>query len=157
ARRCRCVVLLKGKHTVVTDGDSVYINTSGNPALATAGSGDVLTGVIGALMARGMNALDAASLGAYAHGAAADRWAEKRGPSGLLARELADLVAGAMYELSNPEAKAARDAAQGGASATASSSAAGVLADEPGDDLEAAPTSPPPGSHPEPMTDPFAP
>ncbi|MEM7682477.1 MAG: NAD(P)H-hydrate dehydratase [Planctomycetota bacterium] len=156
ARRCRCVVLLKGKHSVATNGDAVYINTSGNAALATAGTGDVLTGVIAALMARGMSAMDAASLGAYAHGSAADRWAEKRGPSGLLARELADLVAGALYERTQADSADGRSAQGRGNSGTSKSAGAGLPA-EPGDDLEAAPTAPPAGSHPEPMTDPFAP
>jgi NAD(P)H-hydrate epimerase len=83
-------VLLKGRHTVVTDGERVYINQTGNPALATAGSGDVLTGLIAALCAQGTPAFDAAVLGAYLHGLAADRWAQRHGRSGLRAQDLAD-------------------------------------------------------------------
>ena len=83
------VVLLKGHGTVVSDGASVYTNTTGNPALATAGSGDVLTGVVAALMAQGMDAFDAACLGAHVHGLAADHWAQRHGRAGLSALELA--------------------------------------------------------------------
>jgi NAD(P)H-hydrate epimerase len=90
ARAHHGVVLLKGRHTVVTDGERVYINQTGNPALATAGSGDVLTGLIAALCAQGTPAFDAAVLGAYLHGLAADRWAQRHGRSGLRAQDLAD-------------------------------------------------------------------
>lgn len=90
ARAHRGVVLLKGRHTVVTDGERMYINQTGNPALATAGSGDVLTGLIAALCAQGAPTFDAAVLGAYLHGLAADRWAQRHGRSGLRAMDLAD-------------------------------------------------------------------
>jgi ADP-dependent NAD(P)H-hydrate dehydratase len=90
------VVLLKGRHTVVSDGRRTYINTTGNPALATAGSGDVLTGLIAALLAQGMGAFDAAAWGAHLHGHVADRWAQRHGPSGLHAMELADALPDAL-------------------------------------------------------------
>jgi hydroxyethylthiazole kinase-like uncharacterized protein yjeF len=65
------VTLLKGSRTIVATPDGVArINTTGGPVLATAGSGDVLTGVIGALLARGLDPVDAASSGAYLHGLA---------------------------------------------------------------------------------------
>ena len=65
------MTLLKGSRTVVsTPGGIVRINPTGGPVLATAGSGDVLTGVIGGLLARGLDPLDAASAGAYVHGLA---------------------------------------------------------------------------------------
>ncbi len=83
-------VLLKGRHTVVTDGTRLYINQTGNPALATAGSGDILTGLIAALLAQGMKAFDAAVLGAHLHGLAADQWSKHHGPRGLRAQDLAD-------------------------------------------------------------------
>jgi len=83
------VVVLKGKGTIVSDGARLYTNDTGNPALATAGSGDVLTGVIAALMAQGMAAFDAAALGVHAHGKAADGWADAHGRSGLTAMDLA--------------------------------------------------------------------
>jgi len=82
------IVVLKGPGTLVTDGRRLYRNASGGPALATGGSGDVLSGVIGALLASGLDAFDAACAGAHAHGAAADLVAGKR-DRGLLASELA--------------------------------------------------------------------
>jgi NAD(P)H-hydrate epimerase len=92
ARAHRAIVVLKGHRTVVTDGTQLFTNTTGNPALATAGSGDVLTGLIAALIAQGMPACAAAVLGVYLHGLAADLWAADRGPSGLTARDLTTLL-----------------------------------------------------------------
>jgi NAD(P)H-hydrate epimerase len=89
ARAHHAVVVLKGAATVISDGERCRVNRTGNPALATAGSGDVLTGLIAALLAQGMTPFDAASLGAHLHGLAADRWAQQHGPSGLTARDLA--------------------------------------------------------------------
>jgi len=86
------VVVLKGQHTVVCDGQRVHVNQTGNPALATAGSGDVLTGIIAALMAQGMDAFDAAVLGVHVHGKTADLWAQEHGPAGLTAMDLAALL-----------------------------------------------------------------
>ena len=96
ARAYHAVVVLKGRHTVVSNGQRIYINTTGNPALSTAGTGDVLTGLIAGLIAQHMSPLDAAVLGAYLHGLAADRWLHRRGPTGLTARDLADLLPTAM-------------------------------------------------------------
>ncbi|MEM9416491.1 MAG: ADP/ATP-dependent (S)-NAD(P)H-hydrate dehydratase [Planctomycetota bacterium] len=90
AKTLNAVVLLKGQHTVVSDGQRYAINTTGNPALATAGSGDVLTGLIAALLAQGMSAFDAARLAAHVHGVAADHWAGRHGRAGMRAVELAD-------------------------------------------------------------------
>lgn len=96
ARAHQAVVVLKGRRTVVTDGKKLYVNTTGNPALATAGTGDVLTGIIASLIAQGMNRFDAAVLGVRAHGRAADQWSAAHGRRGLLARHLADLVPAAL-------------------------------------------------------------
>lgn len=90
AQATGAVVVLKGHQTIVSDGRRAYRNATGNPALATAGSGDVLTGLIAALLAQGLDAFDAAALGAHLHGDAADHWAQAHGRSGLLAVELAD-------------------------------------------------------------------
>lgn len=94
----RCVVVLKGQHSVVSDGRQVYVNHTGNPALATAGSGDVLTGVIASLIGQGMAPFDAAVLGVHLHGLAADLWAKQHGTSGLTARDLADLLPDAFQQ-----------------------------------------------------------
>lgn len=84
-----CVLVLKGKNTVVALPDgSVTVNTSGNSGLAKGGSGDVLAGVIASLCAQGYSCADAAVLGVYLHGLAADRLLEKHGAHGLLPRDL---------------------------------------------------------------------
>ena len=93
------VVVLKGKGSVVTDGQRYFVNTTGNPAMAAAGSGDVLTGLIASLVAQGMDGFDAAVLGTHAHGLAADYWAKQHGPSGLRAMELADAIPGVLWRL----------------------------------------------------------
>lgn len=95
ANALHATVLLKGASTIISDGQRYFINTTGNPALATAGSGDVLTGLLAALIAQGAQGtspFDAACLAAHLHGLAADLWANVHGQSGLLARELATLL-----------------------------------------------------------------
>jgi NAD(P)H-hydrate epimerase len=74
-----CCVLLKGSDTIVAEESRTAVNSTGNVALATAGTGDVLSGVIGALLSRGMSAYDAARAGAWVHGRAADLWLEETG------------------------------------------------------------------------------
>jgi hydroxyethylthiazole kinase-like uncharacterized protein yjeF len=84
------VVVLKGAATVVAEpGGRVRVNPTGGPVLATGGTGDVLAGVIGALLAQELAPFDAASAGAYLHGAAGDRLAEEVGRAGVLAGDLA--------------------------------------------------------------------
>ena len=72
AKEHKCICVLKDARTIVTDGDEVYINVSGNDGMATGGSGDVLSGIITSLMAQGMDCFDAAKLGVYIHGLAGD-------------------------------------------------------------------------------------
>ena len=72
ASRYNCVVVLKGAHTSITQGSKIFFNGSGNPALATAGSGDVLTGILTGLLAQGYDSLQASILGVFLHGRAAD-------------------------------------------------------------------------------------
>lgn len=86
------VVLLKGARTVVTDGERYAVNTTGNPGMATGGTGDVLTGVITALLAQGLGAFDAARLGAHVHGLAGDLAAAKLGEIALTAPDLVDFI-----------------------------------------------------------------
>ena len=88
ARQTKTVVVLKGAGTVVTDGEKVYVNKTGNPGMATAGSGDVLTGAITALMGQGLNNFDAAVLGVYIHGLAGDIAAEKVGQISLMTTDI---------------------------------------------------------------------
>jgi NAD(P)H-hydrate epimerase len=82
------IVVLKGHRTLVTDGQRVTYNTTGNPGMATGGSGDVLTGVIAALVCQGLSAFEAAQLGVHLHGLAGDLAAERLGPVSLIARDL---------------------------------------------------------------------
>jgi NAD(P)H-hydrate epimerase len=77
ARAFNCIVVLKGHKTVVTDGKRVYINKTGNSGLATAGSGDVLSGMIGSFIAQGMDGFDSAVTAVYLHGLAGDLAAEE--------------------------------------------------------------------------------
>lgn len=89
AQKYNCVLVLKGFNTVIaTPQGRLYVNTSGSDALATGGSGDVLAGVIASLTAQGYTAEDAAVLGAYVHGFAAERLSEKYGKSGVLPSDL---------------------------------------------------------------------
>ena len=95
ARSIGCVVVLKGPGTLVTDGVRQVHNETGNPGMATAGTGDVLTGVIVALLAQGMKPCDAARLGTWGHGAAGDVAASEVGEVSLTATDvLARLWAG---------------------------------------------------------------
>jgi NAD(P)H-hydrate epimerase len=84
----RVVVALKGHGTVVTDGRRVFVNTTGNPGMATGGTGDVLTGLICALLAQGLEAFTAAQVGVYLHGLAGDLARDDLGEAGLIASDL---------------------------------------------------------------------
>ena len=88
ARELGCILLLKGHHTVITDGVSTYINPTGNPGMAVGGSGDVLAGIITALLGQGIAPLEAAACGAWLHGAAGDICAEEIGQYGMLPTDM---------------------------------------------------------------------
>ncbi len=88
AQRHRVVLVLKGAGTIVTDGDRLFINRTGNPGMATGGTGDVLTGLITALIAQGADPFDAACLGCHLHGLAGDIAAEELSPPGMIASDL---------------------------------------------------------------------
>ncbi len=81
-------IVVKGGPTVVVDATRTWTNSTGNPGMATAGSGDVLTGVITSLLGQGMTPWDAARLGVWIHGAAGDRAATEYGQAGMSAYEL---------------------------------------------------------------------
>lgn len=99
ATRSRAVVALKGAGTVVTDGERVFVNSTGNCGMATGGSGDVLTGLLAALLAQGMSALDAARLGVWMHGRAGDIAAATGSQPGLIASDLPDALCDVWREL----------------------------------------------------------
>jgi ADP-dependent NAD(P)H-hydrate dehydratase / NAD(P)H-hydrate epimerase len=108
AARTRAVVVLKGARTIVCDGTSAgsgavphcSINPTGGPALATGGSGDVLAGTIGALLAQGLTAVDAARAGVFVHGAAGDQLTEVHGARGVVSSDLPAAIASMIRALS---------------------------------------------------------
>lgn len=81
-------LVLKGHETVVTDGTTCFINTTGNPGMAVGGSGDVLAGMLAALIGQGIPTLEAAACAVYLHGAAGDRCAEEIGQYGMLPSDM---------------------------------------------------------------------
>jgi NAD(P)H-hydrate epimerase len=84
--------LLKGRSTLIADRHTVHLNPTGTSALATAGTGDVLTGMIATLLAQGLTPIDAARVGAFWHGRAGQLAARER-PIGVIAGDLPDLLA----------------------------------------------------------------
>lgn len=90
-RERHVVLVLKGARTLVArDDGTIFVNPTGNAGMATGGSGDVLAGLTGALLAQGLSAPDAAIVGAWVHGQAGDLMREKRGEMGLIASDLID-------------------------------------------------------------------
>lgn len=98
AARCGIVVVLKGHRTLVTDGRREAINTTGNPGMATGGTGDVLTGLITALACQRLEPFDAARLGVHLHGLAGDLAAEELGQVSMLASDLIQYLPEAFLE-----------------------------------------------------------
>jgi NAD(P)H-hydrate epimerase len=93
AAAARCVVLLKGSDTLVAAPDGTLgVSHAGPPGLATAGSGDVLTGAVAAMLAKGADAHLAACIAAEAHGLAGRRAVERHGPSGIIATDVIDAL-----------------------------------------------------------------
>jgi NAD(P)H-hydrate epimerase len=89
------ILVLKGHRTVITDGKRAALNSTGNPGMATGGSGDVLTGVITALVCQGLEPFEAARLGVHIHGLAGDLAAEKLGQVSLISSDLLDYLSAA--------------------------------------------------------------
>jgi hydroxyethylthiazole kinase-like uncharacterized protein yjeF len=112
ARRDRVVVVLKGARTIVADPDGgASISPTGNPGMASGGTGDVLAGVVGGLLAQGLAPFDAAVLGVFAHGLAGDEVAARQGELGLLAGDLIPelpVVLSALQAAARPEAPRVR-------------------------------------------------
>jgi ADP-dependent NAD(P)H-hydrate dehydratase len=92
AAKSGTVVLLKGHRTLITDGHRRAFNTTGNPGMATGGSGDVLTGLVTALLCQHLPPFDAARLAAHLHGLAGDLAAKERGEVSLIARDLIEFL-----------------------------------------------------------------
>lgn len=92
ARKFGVVLVLKGHGTLICDGNRLYRNTTGNPGMATGGSGDVLAGLIGALVGQGIEPFQAAQLGVHLHGLAGDLARDRIGETSLIASDLLDYL-----------------------------------------------------------------
>jgi ADP-dependent NAD(P)H-hydrate dehydratase len=99
ALRYHAVMVLKGHRTLVTDGDRMWVNTTGNPGMSTGGSGDVLTGVITALVCQGLPPFEAAQLAVHLHGLAGDLAAEQLGQVSMTAADLLRFLPAAFLSL----------------------------------------------------------
>lgn len=92
ARQTGCILLRKGWHTVITDGENVYRNPTGNPGMATGGSGDVLAGILVSLLGQHIMPLEAAAAAAWIHGAAGDIAAREIGEYGLIPEDIIERI-----------------------------------------------------------------
>lgn len=92
AKKTNSVVLLKGHRTCITDGDTSYINHTGNPGMAVGGSGDLLAGIIVSFLGQGLDPVQAAACGAWVHGAAGDICAAEIGQYGMLPSDMLEVL-----------------------------------------------------------------
>jgi len=92
AKQNKVVVVLKGAYTLISDGDFIYINPVANSALATAGSGDVLTGIMTGLSAQGYQAMEVALLGVYLHSKTAEKYIKKKQAYTMLASDIIEML-----------------------------------------------------------------
>jgi NAD(P)H-hydrate epimerase len=107
ARRCGVIVALKGAGTVVTDGERAYVNPSGNPGMATGGTGDVLTGLVAGLLCQGLEPYEAVQLAVFVHGLAGDLAARAVGELSTTAEDVLDRTARAFCIVNETEPDAA--------------------------------------------------
>lgn len=104
AREFNCISLLKGARSIISDEEGqIYINPTGNVGMASGGMGDVLTGMIAGLVAQGLTCLDAAKLGVYLHGLAADLAIKEKDPACLVASDVISGISGALRSLKSSE------------------------------------------------------
>ena len=102
ARDYEVILVLKGSRTVIADpGGEIFINPTGNPGMASGGTGDVLTGMIGGFLAQGLPPLEAAKLGVYLHGLAGDYAAFQKGERGIAATDLVELAPAVLNALAS--------------------------------------------------------
>lgn len=92
ARRSGSIILLKGHRTCITDGETAYRNTTGNPGMAVGGSGDVLAGILVGLLGQGLAPLEAAACAAWLHGRAGDACADRLGQYAMLPTDLLEAL-----------------------------------------------------------------
>jgi len=94
------IVILKGEHTTISGSDGrLYFNTTGNPGMATAGSGDVLLGMTTSLLTRGYEPIDAAKIAVYLHGLAGDMAAFEFGEESMMAGDIIDFISEAFLSI----------------------------------------------------------
>lgn len=99
-KKNKCHLILKGARSIIATSDgSVYINPTGNPGMATGGSGDVLTGIIGSFLAQRYSTLNAAIFGTFLHGFAGDIAKEELGENGITATDILNSVPTAIKKL----------------------------------------------------------
>ena len=104
ARDCGIAIVLKGAYTTVIAPDgNLYFNSTGNPGMATGGSGDVLTGIMLALLAQGYSSTDAARIAVYVHGLAGDIAVDEKGETALVAGDIVDYLPHAWRSLERKE------------------------------------------------------
>ena len=97
AKQYNCILLLKGYHTIVASSEGeIYINKTGNAGMATAGSGDVLTGMIAAFLSQGLSGFEAAKYGAYLHGKAGDLAARDKSRLAMIASDIIEYIPNAI-------------------------------------------------------------
>ena len=99
SEKWKCVLVLKGHRTLISNGRETFENTTGNPGMATGGSGDVLTGLTTALLGQGLSPLNAARLAVHVHGRAGDLAASELGEVSLIARDLIEFLPAAIKEM----------------------------------------------------------
>ncbi|MDD4055975.1 MAG: NAD(P)H-hydrate dehydratase, partial [Bacteroides sp.] len=100
AQATRSYIVLKGAYTtIITPDGNCYFNPTGNPGMATGGSGDILTGIILALLAQGYSSFDASLIGTYVHGLAGDLAKENKGEIGMTAQDIVDYLPLAWKEI----------------------------------------------------------
>ena len=99
AREHNIILVLKGANTVVTDGYSVFVNTTGNPGMAMGGSGDMLSGIIGAFIAQGVKPFEAAKAAVYLHSLSGDRARDACGERGMTVSDMTEQLGALMSEL----------------------------------------------------------
>lgn len=99
AKKWNKIVVLKGAGTVIASPNQTAVSEFENPALATAGTGDVLSGIIAGLLAQGLGSFDAAETGVYVHGLAGEIWSKENGNAGLIASDIINLLPKAISKL----------------------------------------------------------
>ncbi|MEP2935664.1 MAG: NAD(P)H-hydrate dehydratase [Gilvibacter sp.] len=109
----QCVIVIKGAHTLTVFNDTVFVNASGNPGMATAGSGDVLSGMIAGFLAQKYEPWQAAAMGVYLHGSAGDLAVNQEGYQAIIASSIVDSIGAAFIKLFEPDQPPPQENAQG--------------------------------------------